>query len=830
MSAAYEHLSWPRVMAALHGRLASEAARQRLHAREEPTTLPSDPAVVGARYDEVEGLAIANELGGTEWVTALRDVVDVAPTLAEAARGSVLDPPTLASIRDLTRAIVTASKLRGALGGASAESAAVAETIATRLAGLADCDRLHASLDRSLAVAPDGEIGLADDASPGLARARQQLREARGRLAKQADAMVKRADLSEALADKYWTERQGRVVVPVLASKLAGSPAHAGIIHGSSGSGQTLFVEPPQLVEDNNRLRRAQLAERAEVRRVLEALSRDIGRQADALSASLDTLVELDETLARLRLGEDLGGRRPRVVEPLRGATLRLPTMRHPLMALAGTDVVPNDMELRVGSTMIISGPNAGGKTVALKTVGLCVLLARAGVPIPTGPEAVVPLFRHLVTDVGDDQSIEKDLSTFSAHLGHVHDALRQAQSDGDGTLVLLDEVAAGTEPQQGAALAEAILVTLAERGATGIVTTHFDRLKMLAVDRQDHFVNAAVGFDLQALRPTFELTIGTPGSSSAIALARRLGLPSQVLDAAEAILGRAERDTDALLRQLEGERTRILQTQQKLAAAEAELARERARLSAREAGELEGAKVRHAKAKRAAAASLHALEDEITRQRKKLRAATEPASVPGQAAPAVADARALAKKARAEIAAETTPAEVAVDDEQPGAIAVGDRVHVPGLGADGQVLSVQGRKAVVQLPTAKMTVALADLVRRKAKPRPRASANAGSGRPGASAAAAFFGADAKAFDPSFDDVVDVRGQRVDEATTAVEVFLDRSIAADREVVVIRHGHGSGALRKVVREHLDRLGHVVTHRSGHSREGGDGVTVVWVKA
>jgi DNA mismatch repair protein MutS2 len=823
-----DHLQWHRIAAALLSRICSPVARERLGGQAD-APLSADVEQVRRRFDELTGLDAAQAITGPGWSGPLRDVVEVADVVTAAERGSILDPPTLAALEDLTVAVASARRLRAALAEVAPSIPAEAEAFGAVLVGLADLAdlgaQLHRSLDRSAA---DGEIGVADGASPALAQARARLRGARSELAKRADALVRRSDLTDALADRYWTEREGRVVVPVVASKLPASSAHAGIIHGSSGTGQTLFVEPPQLVEDNNRLRRAQMTERAEVQRVLENLSLAVGRQADALRASLDALVALDAVVARRRLGEDLGGRRPEVVEARPGNALSLVGVRHPLMVLAGGHVVPNDLHLKVGHTLIISGPNAGGKTVALKTVGLCVLLARAGVPVPAQGKPCIPLFRHLVTDVGDDQSIDDDLSTFSAHLTHVHRALTQAAIDGPGTLVLLDEVAAGTEPQQGAALAEAILVTLAARGASGVVTTHFDRLKMLPVDRPDVFVNAAVGFDLDALRPTFELRIGTPGSSGAIALARRLGLPVEVVEAAEAILGQSERDTDALLRQLEAERTRLGQMREALSAESAELSRERARLVARDQRELEGENVRRAKAQRAVANQLHALEDELVRQRKRLRdAPASEAAVPGQASAPIADARTLTRKAREQMAAVRPEAPALAPVEAPPA--VGDRVHVAALGADGVVLTIKGSKATVQLPTAKMTVPLAGLSRPQGK-RPKPPRAMAPAAPSASRASGYFGGDARPFDPSLDDVVDLRGQRADEAVEAVEVFLDRAIAADREVIVVRHGQGSGALRTVVREHLGRLGHVVTHRCGQPSEGGDAVTVVWVKA
>jgi DNA mismatch repair protein MutS2 len=830
-----DHLEWAVVRDALRSRLGTPIARETATLQEgdelEPAT---DATLAERRLDEVDGLELALvrvEPSGLPRMlrAALREVHDLERPIAEAARGAALDLVTLVAVADLLEALrllEALSRAAVATGDGSPAHAAATRAIVAVLAPVASRPALLERLRRSIDFTGgdsgrDREPVIADAASPALAAARRRIREARGELAKRADALVRRGDLDDALADRFWTEREGRVVLPVKSSVLPRSSVAGGIIHGASSSRGTLFVEPPQLIEDNNRLRQAQMAERAEVRRVIEALSAEIGREGTVLSAGLRAIVRFDRVAARLALSQDLSGVRPQVARAEPGDRLHLPAARHPGMVLAGRRVVPNDLDLAIGRILVISGPNAGGKTVALKTVGLCVLLAGAGIRVPTGPGARVPLFRRIVTDVGDDQSIARDLSTFSAHVGHLAEALEAAAEDGPGTLVLVDEVAAGTDPQQGAALAEAVLHALVDAGACGIVTTHYERIKLLAA-HDDRFVNAAVGFDLEALAPTFRITVGVPGSSSAIAVARRLGLPEPVLSAAEAILDDDGRRVDVLLAQIEAERTRLHETRTRLEQEAADLSRERLRLAARDARELEVAEQRLAKAHRDTASELHRLESDLKRRRKRLAAAEAVAGDPESV-----EARAVARDARGELR-RAAPAVVPPPAAAPPSIAVGDRVRVGALAAVGDVLAIKGERVTVQLPHAKVTVSALDLgVGPEPGPRPREASRAPA-RP-ASQAARHFGADAKAVDPGLDDIVDLRGQRADEAVTAVEVFLDRAIAEDREVVVLRHGHGSGALRRLVREHLPRLSHVVAHRPGLPAEGGDAVTVVWVR-
>ncbi|MCH9687386.1 MAG: Smr/MutS family protein [Deltaproteobacteria bacterium] len=840
MRSCLQHLEWQGLCDRLDALVASPLVREggaRPFEGDDGWGLLRDPVAVERRLAEQDGLEAA-----LQWRTELNvgaqldRVVPLGSILTEASRGVTLEPGELLAAGDLADALTRLAPLReppdpALLEIASDETRASHVTFLAAVPGLVPQASLAADLLRAITLGgPQGEPMVADAASPALARARQQVRRARQQLIRGAERMMKGQKVADALADTYWTEREGRVVLPVRSSGFsrAGAPGTvSGIIHGASTTGRTLFVEPSALIDDNNRFRESQMAARAEERRVLAELSARVGEVAEALQEGLVSVARLDRIRARLRLAESITAVRPTVVDPASSqASLEVLTARHPLMVLAGTEVVPNDLCVPRGGGLVISGPNAGGKTVALKTLGMCVLMARAGLRLPTSAPAVVPLYRSVITDVGDDQSIAANLSTFSAHIGHVIEALSHAQEDPAGTLVLLDEVAVGTDPEQGAALAEAIVCRLCGLGATVVVTTHYERLKLLATHGPaGKFTNAAVGFDLARLRPTFELRLGVPGSSSAIAVARRLGVDEQVLTEAESMLSDERLQVDVLLQALEAERVAMQEQREGLEAERKTLAAREARVAARERREEEQAEIQRAKAHKAATDELRALEDEIRRRRKQLRKSQLEAAPEGALAPTEAEARAFAKQARTAVARGRVPDKPAAGDV-PRELQAGDRVFVESLGSEGEVVSVKGNKVTVQLPLARTTVDRQALRSRDRAPRPAPRARPVSPP---SKAGRHFGADARPVEARYDNVFDLRGERAEDAMALLEVFLDRAIGDDQDVVILRHGHGSGALRKVLREHLPRLHHVKTHRPGLTPEGGDAVTVVWVK-
>ncbi len=797
MSAEHSHLEWSALCERWAAEVESPLARKRFRGAAPWDHLETDPQRARDRLAEIDAL---ESVVGPGTLPAWGEVEDVAPLLERAERGTALDAEELLTVAVALGAIDQVVSL---LGHPSPLRGILERVPATpELTG-----RLQVSLRRE-----DDGVAVTDAASTALAEARASLGTRRRELLSRAQRLVKEGPWRDRLADEFWTDRLGRVVLPVRTDRHERAQ---GILHGSSSTGRTLFVEPFDLVELNNDVRGAMVAIRAEERRVLAELTAAVGEAAAGARTGLEALVRLDEIRARWRLGRAMGAHTPRLVAPEDVDVLILPGVRHPLMALDGTNPVPNHVEVPVAGALIISGPNAGGKTVALKCVGLCVLMARAGLRLPTASPATVPLFRRVATDVGDDQSIHSGLSTFTAHLEHLREGVEAATRDGRGTLMLVDEVAAGTDPEQGAALAEALLLELVELGATCAVSTHFARLKLLS-DRDARFVNASVGMDASGIRPTYRLHRGRPGASSALIVAERVGFPLAVIRRARALLDAPEHQVEALLEQLELQREQLQVTRQQLEEERASLGRERDDLAVRERNRESGAHGKKMAALREARLELVELQETIRRRRKSLDADTR-ASVNR-------DFKALENRVVGHREPEPTP-----NGTPPESVQVGDVVLVASVDKRGEVESVRGTRALVRVAGLRMTVRHAELraVPSRATTAPR-SAPAPL-RNLESDPRRHFGSDARAVEERIDNVVDIRGERAEDALPRVEAFLAESLER-HDVVVVRHGFGSGALRRAVRAHLTGLPHVVQHRGGLSPEGGDAVTVVWVRA
>jgi DNA mismatch repair protein MutS2 len=808
-----------------------------------------DEAEARARLGELDGLELLwqeeSRLGRSGGVRrALRELEDLGPSLAALRQAAPLAVVELIGVAELCRAAEALAELLNAahdVRDPGPERLRGLAALCRRLRGeriedqpvVATLPELLATLDRSIDRDGD-EPKISDRASPSLAQARKRVRACKQGLLAKAERLVRSNELGDALRDRFWTEREGRVVLPIRSDSLGRVSGPGAIIHGSSGSGQTFFVEPAALVEDNNALREAESHALDEERKIRRELSAKVAAHADELLGMQAAVVELDRIAARLALSDRLDAVSPELGD----VGIELRDARHPLMVLDGVDVVPNDIVLERGHALVISGPNAGGKTVALETLGLCALMAAAGLRVPCRGRARMPLFRHVITDIGDDQSIAANLSTFSAHVAHVRDAVRFAQTDGKGTLVLLDEIAVGTDPEQGAALAEAILLHLIEAGATVVVTTHYDRLKLLATRTGEargagRFHNGAVGFDIQRMRPTFRLTLGVPGSSSAIAVARRLGLVESILTDAEGFLGDQGLKVDQLLREIDAERQTLVRTRERLEKEKQRLATRDREVRDREARVLEGVRSRKAKAYAAAVEQLRGLERELAEKRKELRRMTPERvdelptrdRIAGDAKQVLAEQREADERER-RAGIEPAPVE---------ALKVGAKVEVVSLGQVGEIVAIAGKKVTVQLALSRMTVKADDLalVEVEAKPKKvkpgKAAAILDFSASVAKQAAAHFGDSPAPVSTSIDNVCDVRGERYEDAQDKVAEFVARALERDQDVVVIRHGHGSGALRNAVREALKRSGNVRKVRGGLLQEGGEAVTVAWVE-
>jgi len=651
-------------------------------------------------------------------------------------------------------------------------------------------DRVAARLGDAL----DGRGGIRDDASPGLARARRDVAELR-RQAQEALREVAQS-VRPHLQEGFITERAGR---PVLAVKASSRSAVPGIVHDTSDSGGTLFVEPLPVVEASNRVREAIAREREELAAVLAALRALVEEHGHALEAAVEALAEIDLRLARAALSRAWRG------TPVEEGEPQLVEARHPLLDPA--TAVPITLDLRSMRALVVSGPNTGGKTVSLKTLGLFALLHQCGLE-PPAHAVRLPVFDDVLADIGDEQSIAESLSTFSAHVRTLIGVLDRA---GPRSLVLLDEVGAGTDPSEGAAIAQAVLGELADRGTLVLATTHSPEVKSWAVETPGA-ANAAVGLDPDTLAPTYRLAVGDPGGSHAIGIAERLGMPGEVLERARRALG-AERSALAGLTE-EAERARAEAERDRARAAEALAVAERERREAERQREKLRARAdeERARMRAEAEAELSALRADLAALRKEISAGRRLEHRDRRSADrqrdrdrrlgAADDAARRAEQRLGGLAAPAAP-------ERPPE--VGEHAVDLALGVRGVVIAIEGDEAELQGPSARVRVPLSRLAPDRAPAATAAPPPVAEARPVLEAVA---------------PEVDVRGQRAEAACTAVRQYIDVAAQAGMETVRVIHGRGTGALRQAVGEELARHPLVKSAELAPPGEGGDGATIV----
>lgn len=785
-------LAYADVLAALSARCRTDVGRERATARPFLEDADSVRAQL-ARVQEACSLLAQDE------TLPLDGVADVRESVERAAKGAMLEP---AALQACARTLFAFLRTRQVLAAREAELPALA-AIARALPEL---EPLAARLDSSFEA--DGT--LSERASPALRDARAQVRGLHRAIKSRLDSLLREPAFSVHLRESYYSVRNGRYVLPVLAQDRAEVP---GIVHNASQTGQTLFVEPQPLVALGNDLAIADSLVLEEERRVLQELSGRVGAQAEALQAGVAACAELDEAEGAARLAVALDAAPPHLEDA--DGPLELLQLRHPLLALRGVAVVPNDVQL-TGEVraLVISGPNAGGKTVTLTAVGLCALMLRAGLPIPAAAGSRVPLYASVHSAVGDAQDLGQGLSTFSAHLAELK---RIGEASGAGSLVLIDEIAADTDPREGAALATAFLEALLERGARALVTTHLEELKALThVDAR--FLNARVGFDARRMAPTYRLHLGAAGSSSALELAERMGLPKALVSRARALAAGAGGPLSAALAALETQ-TRQLQAATEAAHAAAAEATGRAEaLEKQGRAALEQARAAEAEQSRRVAEDTERTLGEVTALLAELRAT---ASVERADAARVLLA-AQAKEAQARAEASRLKDARGRSPLAPARLAVGKRVHHLGLGRDVEVLALEGDEALVAAGSLKLRVAQDVLAGAREGPPP---ARRG---PAARRSAAEARAREAAPAPLESGVprCDVRGLRTDDALREVETFLDRAFRDGQPTVLVVHGHGTGALRQSLRAALSESPYVQSLAPGEAHQGGDGVTFV----
>jgi DNA mismatch repair protein MutS2 len=712
--------------------------------------------------------------------------IDTSSLTESAALGRSLAPAELRAVSD-------------ALAAAAAAYQALREEKQPELAAITAPHTNLRDLGRTITDAIDERGNVLDRASPELGRIRRSLAQAQNEARERVSAIVRSSQFARAIQDTIVTVREGRLVVPVKAEFSGEFP---GIVHDASASGQTLFVEPLAALEANNRVRTLRIEEEREVERVLAELSRQVGSHAAEIERNVEMLAHVDVLVAKANVARSMDAVAPDLVEE---SLVHVERGRHPLL---GERAVPQTIELNERTRLlVISGPNMGGKTVALKMLGLFVVMTYAGMQIPAAAGTRIGRFTRVVADIGDEQSVAGNVSTFSAHLDRMREMLEQADAQ---TLVLVDEIGGGTEPGAGASLAIAMLEYLLAMGSRGVVTTHATELKLFA-SATGGVANASVRFDPHTFEPTYALDVGAPGQSLAFPLARRLGIAEQIVDRAQALLDSRERDYEAALAEL-SLRVAEVQTERDALAAERRAAeRERGALAhERERFEAE----RQAFAERAEEKlrqSLRGFVRELERRAAEQRTARARVT-PGQSAML---SRTVDEMRRSLGIVEQREAERS--KTEPSAYEPNTRVHIRSLRQEGAVVEDYGDTLLVAIGPMKTVVKKSDVERagRAHAERPRQPSPRTEGGGSKLGAAARTMAE-----------LDVRGKRFVEAEPVVERWIDEAALAGSSPLRLIHGKGTGMLGRGLQEYLRAHPAVKSVRYGNEDEGSAGVTII----
>lgn len=658
-------------------------------------------------------------------------------------------------------------------------------------------------LEDAIKACISDEAEVLDSASPGLAQVRRELRSGEVRIREKLDNMIRSSSVAKMLQDQLVTIRGDRFVIPVKAEYRS---YFGGIVHDQSGSGATLFIEPESIVAMNNKLRETRMKEEREIEVILQKLTALVGDQTDLLMFDLDLVGQLDFIFAKARLAHVMKATLPRMND--RGY-LKLKKGRHPLIELE--KVVPIDVELGNSYTsIIVTGPNTGGKTVTLKTIGLLSLMAMSGLFVPAEEGSQLCVFDAIYADIGDEQSIEQSLSTFSSHMTNI---IRILKNMTPKSLVLLDEVGAGTDPAEGSALAISILEHIHQTGCRMVATTHYSELKAYAYERKA-VINASMEFDVNTLSPTYRLLVGVPGRSNAFAIAERLGLPNKILDFARGEVNEEDQRVEHMIASLEENRLG------------AEVEREHAEKLRQE---MEQLRSRHQQ-------ELEKLEQQRDRLIEKAQAEAKEviAKAKREAEDIISDLRQLAKEEGASVKEHKLISARRMLDEAepqqkkktparskaktPRKIEAGDEVMVYSLNQKGNVVELAGSKeAVVQLGIMKMKVSLDDLelVQTHEAVAKQAQRHATTVK--------------RTRDDNVRSELDLRGANLEEALIEVDRFIDEAFLGNLGQVYLIHGKGTGILRNGITEYLRKHKHIKSFRLGNYGEGGTGVTVAELK-
>ena len=782
-------LEYPRILAALADFCHFNPARERAFELEPLTDL-----------DQIRLLqretAEAQELLTLHPGTTIGGARDLRPIISDALKGITLDPSRLLQVKDTLVAARNLTRLMTKVEAEYQSLAALSNQLPVSL-GLVSAI--------TLVISDQGEV--LDSASPKLAQIRKDLVVSHNRLKTRMDQMLKRPDVAKHLQEAIITQRNGRYVLPLKAEARSSLP---GIVHDQSTSGATIYVEPQALVEANNLFRKLELDERDEIQRILSELSYKVAEHAPILVDLVETLTCLDLAFARGRYAASLNAVEP-ILHPFPkkaesrhpGVILRLFGARHPLLDPAV--VVPIDIALdKVTYAIIITGPNTGGKTVTLKTVGLLALMAQTGLHIPAAATSELSLFSNVYADIGDEQSLEQSLSTFSGHITNIIKILKKMDRH---SLVILDELGAGTDPQEGSALARSLMSNLLDKGVTTLVTTHHPDLKAYAHSTPG-VINASVEFDLESLKPTYHLTVGLPGRSNALAIASRLGLPDEIVQNARGTLDPADLQVDDLLDDIH--RQRRLADEARRAAENAQREAEGLRVQlADRLVEVEDERIDALeKARQENKTAVRKVQDQLKAIKKELKKGADQKD-------RIKEVEDQVEEVSKEISQPVPRKNIKLNLPKPsGPIKEGDRVYLRSLGKNGLVLSVSGDDVEIQVGVIRVRAQKADLEHSlesdtpeiEVKPQVVVRTPKEIESPGTE--------------------LDLRGQQVDEALENLGYFLDKAFLVGLPWARIIHGVGTGKLRTAVRKTLLNHPQIINFESGKENEGGDGVTVI----
>ncbi len=782
-------LEYPKILKEL-ARYAGFSASKALIAQLTPSPYFSEVETLQAETSE------ARHLLSVQADISVGGITDVRPLLAQAQRGILIMPLDLLSI---VQTLTIARDLRRKL-----------TRMESRYPLLADYGyRLEETggLVNQINQCIDENGELKNNASPELSRIRRELDVTHNRLQEKMRKFVGAERIRKYLQEDFFTQRDGRYVLPLKADFKG---RVKGIIHDQSASGATIFVEPMGVVDLNNDWKRLQIEESQEIARILTRLTAEVASQSVIIAATVQTLAELDLVFAKARYAETIAASAPVLKNwddlPADTPRIHLRQARHPL--LNPETVVPIDLLLSPQTKMlVITGPNTGGKTVSLKTAGLLALMAQSGLHIPADDGSQMLVFDNIFADIGDEQSLEQSLSTFSSHMTNIVAILKEST---EKSLVIFDELGAGTDPIEGAALAHAIMDSLLEKGTTTLVATHYAELKAFAYTTSG-IENASMAFDVETLSPTYKLQLGVPGNSNAFAIAERLGLGDEILARAETLVDTESRATEDMLSQikadLEAARMERLRVEEERAEAEYYRQKIEDRLANVDA---EGKKI----LKRARIEA----QKELDETRKTLRTLRRDAkkSTVGRASaekPLKPIEKQLSKIEDA-LTAKLLQSDNPTDKTLRRPLKVGSKVDIPHLNAKGVVTAINADEIEVQLGNFRTT-----LKRQKILGVENTSAPAKDVPPSSQKTRS----NGIVESPGLE--IDLRGQNSDDALHLLDSYLDQAYLAALPFVRIIHGKGSGILRKAVRAELDAHPLITSHRSGKENEGGDGVTV-----